>query len=247
MDHWQSDASLPEREHVKHVEHTAVPLEAAAFTPVAAAVAATELATTAATSADVTQQLRPGRWQYLGLSLAFLAVSAVWGLITGISAIVAMAWAPIAGLLSDRTRSRLGRRNIWVLFGAIGTALLLLLLGQAATIPLVIALWCAVQITTNSISSPLSAVIPERFPVSRRGTISALAGIGALLGTFLGVAIGGLTRSLTVGWLTVGGCGPGPRCPLCADRARACPGARGSRAGGRSPRESQEGRSVEQA
>lgn len=229
MDHWQSDASLPEREHVKHVEHTPVPLEAAALTPVAAAAAATELATTA-TSADMTEQLRPERWQYLGLSLAFLAVSAVWGaglqvllpqqvaalvgnaqkvtvlgLVTGMSAIVAMAWAPIAGLLSDRTRSCLGRRNIWVLFGAIATALLLLLLGQAATIPLVIALWCAVQITTNSISSPLSAVIPERFPISRRGTISALTGIGALLGTFLGVAIGGLTRSLTAGWLTVGG------------------------------------------
>ncbi len=229
MDHLQLDASLPEREHVKHVEHTAVPLEAAALTPVAAAAAARELASPGATPADVTEQLRPGRWQYLGLALALLAVSAVWGaglqvllpqqvaaiagnahkvavlgLVTGMSAIVAMAWAPIAGFLSDRTRSRLGRRNIWVLGGAMATALLLLLLGQAATIPLLIALWCAVQITTNSILSPLSAVIPERFPISRRGTISALAGIGALLGTFVGVAIGGLTRSLTVGWLTVG-------------------------------------------
>ena len=229
MDHLQADASLPEREHVKHVEQTAVPLEAAALTPVAAALAATELATAATTPADVTDQLRPGRWQYLGLALALLAVSAVWGaglqvllpqqvaaiagnahkvavlgLVTGISAIVAMAWAPIAGFLSDRTRSRLGRRNIWVLGGAIATALLLLLLGQAATIPLVMALWCGVQITTNSMSSPLTAVIPERFPVSRRGTISALTGIGALLGTFVGVAVGGLTHSFTAGWITIG-------------------------------------------
>jgi MFS family permease len=218
MDQWQADASLPSFEQVKDIEHTAAPLEAA------------DLATSAPTLADRTERLRPGRWQYLGLSLAFLAVSAVWGaglqvllpqqvaaiagnaqkvavlgLVTGVSAIVAMAWAPIAGFLSDRTRSRLGRRNIWVLCGALATALLLLLLGQAATIPLVMVLWCGVQLTTNSMSSPLTAVIPERFPTSRRGTISALTGIGALLGTFVGVAVGGLTHSFTAGWLTVGG------------------------------------------
>src|SRR3974390_2046944 len=111
-----------------------VPLEAAALNPIAADVAATELEEVAmATTTDVSEHLRPGRWQYIGLALALLSVSAVWGaggsvllpqqvqaivgnahkvlalgLVTGIAAVVPIIWAPIAGFLSDRTRSRLG-------------------------------------------------------------------------------------------------------------------------------------------
>jgi MFS family permease len=226
MDHLESDASLPEGEHMQHVEPTALPLEATAVTPLATAAAATALDTTPVP--DVSEQLRPGRWQYMGLGLALLSVTMVWGgglqvllpqqvaviagnsgkvvalgLVTGISALVALAWAPIAGFLSDRTRSRLGRRNIWVLLGGIATALLLLFIGQAGSIPLLLVFWCVIQLTTNASSAALSAVIPERFPISRRGTISAITGIASLLGTFVGVAIAGLTHSLTAGWITI--------------------------------------------
>ena len=61
MDHLESNASPPEG---GHVEPTALPLEATAVTPLAAA-AATALDTTLVP--DVSEQLRPGRWQHVGL------------------------------------------------------------------------------------------------------------------------------------------------------------------------------------
>lgn len=225
-------ASLPEAQPVEMSELAAQPLslfEAAAVTPIAAAAVEAEIAAAATIPPDVSEQLRPGAWQYIGLGLALLSLTAVWGaggsvllpqqvaaivgnggkvaalgLVGGIAAIVALVVAPIFGALSDRTRSPLGRRNIWVLGGAIATALLLLFMGHAASIPLLIALWCGVQLTTNAANAAMSAVIPERFPISRRGTISAVTGIGSLLGTFVGTAIGGFAGSVTVGYIAVG-------------------------------------------
>jgi MFS family permease len=225
-------ASLPDAKPVEMSELTAQPaslFEAAAVTPIAAAAVVAEIAAATTTPPGVSEQLRPGAWQYIGLGLALLSVSAVWGaggsillpqqvaaivgnggkvaalgLVGGIAAIVALVVAPIFGALSDRTRSPLGRRNIWVLGGAIATGLLLLFMGRASSIPLLIALWCGAQLTTNAANAAMSAVIPERFPISRRGTISAVTGIGALLGTFVGTAIGGLAGSVTAGWIAVG-------------------------------------------
>lgn len=170
----------------------------------------------------------PGTWQYVALALAMGGLYSVYGaalqvllpeqvsmiagnankvaalgLVTGISALVAVVAQPIAGVLSDRTRSRLGRRNIWILGGAIASALILLLIAHAATIPLLIVLWCCMQAAGNAIQTALTAVVPERFPVSRRGTISSISGIGTIGGMFVGVAIGGLLGSIAVGYLAV--------------------------------------------
>ena len=174
------------------------------------------------------KQTRPGSWQYIALGLSMGGLFAVYGaalqvllpeqvsaiagnankvaalgLVTGISALVAVIAQPIAGVLSDRTRSRLGRRNIWVLGGSLASALVLLLIAHVATIPLLIVLWCCMQATGNAIQTALTAVIPERFPVSRRGTISSISGMGTVVGIFVGVAIGGLGGSIAVGYLAV--------------------------------------------
>src|SRR6516165_8669712 len=52
----------------------------------------------------------------------------VLGWVTGIGAAVAMVANPVAGALSDRTTSRLGRRRPWIAGGALAGAAALVLL-----------------------------------------------------------------------------------------------------------------------
>lgn len=57
----------------------------------------------------------------------------VLAIVTGCGALVAMFANPIAGALSDATRSRWGRRKPWLVLGVLGTAASYLLIMSAQT------------------------------------------------------------------------------------------------------------------
>lgn len=126
---------------------------------------------------------------------------AVLGLIGGISAIFATAFNPIAGALSDRS----GRRNPWILGGALGALLSLALLGNVTTALLVGIGWCLVQATMNTYQAAVTAIVPDRVPTARRGTASALVGLGMPIGGTVGVLIASQTAThLRTGYLVFG-------------------------------------------
>ena len=119
-----------------------------------------------------------------------------------ISAFAAMLAQPIAGQVSDRTRSRFGRRAPWIFLGVLAGGLSLIGLAFADSIVGVAIAWVLVQICYNFAQGPLSAVMPDRVPVARRGTFAALSGIGLMVGALGGQIIGSLFfNSLTVGYL----------------------------------------------
>ncbi|MFE5488121.1 MFS transporter [Streptomyces sp. NPDC056527] len=126
---------------------------------------------------------------------------AVLGLIGGVSAIFATAFNPIAGALSDRS----GRRNPWILGGALGALLALALLGSVTTALLVGIGWCLVQATMNTYQAAVTAIVPDRVPAARRGTASALVGLGMPIGGTAGVLIASQTATqLRTGYLVFG-------------------------------------------
>lgn len=119
-----------------------------------------------------------------------------------ISAFAAMLAQPIAGQLSDRTRSRFGRRAPWIFLGALAGGLSLVGLAFANSIVGIAIAWVLVQVCYNFAQGPLSAVMPDRVPVSRRGTFAALSGIGLMVGALGGQIIGSLFfNSLAIGYL----------------------------------------------
>lgn len=125
-------------------------------------------------------------------------------LVVGISSLVAMVAAPIAGTLSDRTRTRIGGRAPWILAGSAATVVAAILLAGAQTIPEIILGWSVVQLATNFILTPLNAYVPDRVPVARRGIFSAALGLGALVGAVLGQAVGAsFADFIGVGYITV--------------------------------------------
>lgn len=127
------------------------------------------------------------------------------GVVSGVSAVFALLFNPIGGALSDRTRSRFGRRSPWLVTGSAAMLLALAFLGQVRTVALVLIAWCLAQVVGNLYQAPLTAVIPDRVSRQRRGTASAVAGVAAVLGGTAGAALASrFTAHLEIGYLIFG-------------------------------------------
>lgn len=130
---------------------------------------------------------------------------AVLGLVSGVSAIFAAVFNPIGGALSDRTRSRFGRRAPWLLGAPAAVLVALALLGNAGTVLMVIAGWSLVQVAANLYQAALTAVVPDRVPEHRRGAASAVVGVATSIGAVAGVGLASrFAGHLPWGYLTLG-------------------------------------------
>ncbi|MFD8389004.1 MFS transporter [Streptomyces sp. NPDC059680] len=126
---------------------------------------------------------------------------ALLGLIGGVGSVFATACNPVAGALSDRS----GRRNPWVLGGALASLAGLAFLGNVRTALLAGIGWCLVQATMNVYQAAVTAIVPDRIPPARRGTASALVGLALPVGGTLGVLIASRTAGhLSAGYLALG-------------------------------------------
>jgi len=135
-------------------------------------------------------------WQPLFISLvpvsALLVVShkdadLLIGRATAAGGVFALLVPILAGFLSDRTRSRWGRRRPWMVAG---TALNVLGLGllAAAVSPLFLVLaYLVVQGSNNVAGAAYAGIIPDVVPASQRGTASGMLGTMNGVGTVAGV------------------------------------------------------------
>ncbi|WP_369148203.1 MFS transporter [Streptomyces sp. R44] len=149
---------------------------------------------------------------YMGIGAVLLPVQvelvdpadkvANFGLVSGVAAIFATLFNPLAGLLSDRS----GRRNPWILCGGLAALGALALLGAARTVLLVTIGWCLVQAMMNIYQAALTAVVPDRVPVERRGLASAMVGIGTPIGSAVGISTAALfvPGDIALGYLVFG-------------------------------------------
>ncbi|MEU6380172.1 MFS transporter [Streptomyces sp. NPDC046909] len=116
--------------------------------------------------------------------------------VTGVGAVVSLAANPFFGALSDRTTARRGRRTPWIVAGAAGGALSLLLLAGAGGLWLMTLGWCLVQLTLNASFAAVTAAVPDRVPRLQRGVVGGWLGaaqiLGAVAGTGLATAAGGI-------------------------------------------------------
>ncbi len=112
--------------------------------------------------------------------------TAALGLVAGSGAVVGMVVHPVAGRLSDRTRSVFGRRRPWILGGAITGVIGLGCVGFATNVPMVLIGWCVAQAGFNSAMTAVQAAVADQVPSDRLGRISGLAGVTTPLSILAG-------------------------------------------------------------
>lgn len=110
--------------------------------------------------------------------------------LTMVIAVIGLVGTVFFGAVSDRTRTRWGSRTPWILGGAVGAAVFMVGLSGAQSFGTILLWWAGAIFCLNATTAGLAAIIPDRVPFQRRATISALQGIGILLGHAIGAIVG---------------------------------------------------------
>lgn len=112
-----------------------------------------------------------------------------FGLVNGAAGIAALIALPVFGALCDRTRSRWGRRRVWVAGGVIVFVLGLVLTGLAGSWLAVGGGWLVAQLGMYAAMAGLTATIADQVPPERRGAISAAVYGPQALGIVVGLGL----------------------------------------------------------
>lgn len=96
-----------------------------------------------------------------------------FGLINGLIGLAALVTLPLFGALCDRTRSRFGRRRVWILAGAIVFAFGLIATGLAGSAPSIALGWLIASLGVNMATAGLTATIADEVPDRQRGLVSS--------------------------------------------------------------------------
>lgn len=182
------------------------------------------------TAAPDDRPRRSGGWvgryglAYLGINLAWAAPSQLlvalqlleWSpdvkearlaVVMAVGGLVSLVSTPLAGVLSDRTTSRFGRRRPWILVGTLVSALALVVMGFAPGYAVLVAAWAVFQFFIAFAVTASLAVAPDQVPRRQYGLVSGVLGLtytmGLVLGTVLGDLLAVRTAYLVTAALTV--------------------------------------------
>jgi MFS family permease len=152
------------------------------------------------------------------------------GIVLGVGGLAGVIAGPLSGALSDRTRTRWGRRRPWAVGASWLTAVCLLLTGMAQGPWAIGVAWTGVSIGIAVASAAFTALIADQLPERQRGSAAAAASSSQALGIVLGVGVvvllglcvfaGYLTLAVSSPWSA-----PPPR-SCCPTRSRMLRGIR---------------------
>ncbi|MBX3046189.1 MAG: MFS transporter [Anaerolineales bacterium] len=145
--------------------------------------------------------LDPALYGYKVLQLAPDNPNTLLGFSTAAGSLLVLLMGPLVGLLSDRTRSPLGRRLPYFLIGVP------LMIAGLFTVGLAPAVWVFVlgvllwRFGDNIIFAPWEALYADRVPAAQRGLASGLKSLTEILAVLLGRLAAGelLSRQLQLG------------------------------------------------
>ncbi|WP_340316115.1 MFS transporter [Rhizorhabdus argentea] len=105
------------------------------------------------------------------------------------------------GAISDRTRSRWGRRTPSLVLSWLASVTLLPLMGMAGSVTQLLVVMPILWFALNYYQSVLLAALPDRIPKHELGFASAAIGLGAPVGIFGGVNIGAFAPTIMLGYV----------------------------------------------
>ena len=126
------------------------------------------------------------------------------GLITFLGLILAMAYQPIIGAISDASTLKWGRRRPFVLVGTFFNIVFLTLLLAAGNLWLLCAWYMLLQVSSNTAEGPYQGIIPDLVPQDQRGEASGIKQIIEILGAVLSTFMAGYLMERSLIWATAG-------------------------------------------
>jgi len=130
-------------------------------------------------------------------------------ILEGAGTLIAVFWQPIMGSVSDRTRSRFGRRKPYIFVATIFSAVFLILMSRPSPFAggnpsaagfawaasgaflWLFLLYFLLQVSENAAQAPYQGLLPDVVPEDERSRASGWVGGGNLLGILLGVVVAG--------------------------------------------------------
>lgn len=110
-----------------------------------------------------------------------------YSIAAGVGTLVALIANPLFGRLSDRTRSRFGRRRPWIVIGLAGTIVGAIIIGLSNSFPLLLLGWIIMQAFVNAAIAATLAIVPDRVPPRQQGLVGALSGMASSAAVLVGV------------------------------------------------------------
>ncbi|HSF83871.1 MAG TPA: MFS transporter [Anaerolineales bacterium] len=104
------------------------------------------------------------------------------GLLTMVGLLIAMVVQPISGAISDRWRSRWGKRRPLILLGTAGDMLFLALLGWSGGLGWLAVGYIGLQLSSNIAHGPAQGLLPDRVPEKQLGQASGIKNLMDMLG-----------------------------------------------------------------
>lgn len=112
-----------------------------------------------------------------------------FGVVSGVTGLAALVTLPLFGALCDRTRSRYGRRRVWMIGGTAVFAAGLIATGMQSTWYGVGVAWLFATLGINMATAGATASIADEVPEEQRGVISAAIYGPQAVGILVGVGV----------------------------------------------------------
>lgn len=133
------------------------------------------------------------------------ASTAIFGVLNAATAIASLLSNLVFGNLSDRTRSRLGRRTPWVIGGGLVGGISLFAIGILNNAWMIGVAYCISMVGLNMMIAPVIATLSDRVSDDMRATMSAFMSAGTTCGTSLGTLIGAYFITLQIPGFVIAG------------------------------------------
>ncbi|HEY1530955.1 MAG TPA: MFS transporter [Galbitalea sp.] len=138
-------------------------------------------------------------------TIAGPGAAVAFSLVTGVAAVIGLIVQPLTGRLSDRSKSRFGKRRSWIFLGGLASSVLVIGMLFTNQVWQVVVVWAIVSIFINVQFAATGALLAEQVPAKRRGAMSGVLGSMAILGPVLGLgAVNGATHQPWLQWVIVG-------------------------------------------
>ncbi|HJP80050.1 MAG TPA: MFS transporter [Pseudonocardiaceae bacterium] len=122
-----------------------------------------------------------------------------FGIINGLAGVVALIALPVCGTLCDRTRSRFGRRRVWMAGGLVVFAAAVAVTGLQASWYGVAICWLIAAVGNSAASAGLTAAVADQVPDRQRGMVSGAIFGPQAVGILVGLVITTVVITSSIG------------------------------------------------